>query len=90
LKAKWGHPSTSARRPVACLLVDHRGKSEDGKTAFFDWEDWPRLVRALIGWLSASCILEALRQGNASGRDRYGIARSPICQTGTPVTMALR
>ena len=37
---------------VACLLVDHRGKSQPGATAFFDWADWPRLVRAVLVWLA--------------------------------------
>lgn len=37
---------------VACLLLDHRGKSENGVTAFFDWTDWPVLVRALLTWLT--------------------------------------
>ncbi|MDA1140101.1 MAG: glutamine amidotransferase [Planctomycetota bacterium] len=36
---------------VACLLVDHRGMSEDGVTAFFDWKDWPTLMRSVIAWL---------------------------------------
>ena len=36
---------------VACLLVDHRGKSEDGVTAFFDWKDWPKLMRSVCAWL---------------------------------------
>ncbi len=35
---------------VVCLLVDHRGKSEDGLTAFFDWKDWPKLMAATIRW----------------------------------------
>ncbi|MDA1139244.1 MAG: glutamine amidotransferase [Planctomycetota bacterium] len=37
---------------VACLLVDHRGKSEDGHTAFFDWQDWPALAGAVMRWLA--------------------------------------
>jgi len=37
---------------VACLLVDHRGKSEAGVVAFFDWPDWPRLVEAAVRWLA--------------------------------------
>ncbi len=37
---------------VACLLVDHRGKSEANRTAFFDWQDWPKLVAAVIAWLA--------------------------------------
>ena len=35
---------------VVCLLVDHRGKSEGGVTAFFDWADWPELMAAVIKW----------------------------------------
>ena len=37
---------------VACLLVDHRGKSANGVTAFFDWADWPGLVRSVFTWLA--------------------------------------
>jgi hypothetical protein len=37
---------------VACLLVDHRGKSGNGATAFFDWADWPGLARAVFTWLA--------------------------------------
>ncbi|MBS3764050.1 MAG: hypothetical protein KGZ25_12195, partial [Planctomycetes bacterium] len=35
---------------VTCLLVDHRGKSSDGTTAFFDWQDWPKLLKSAMGW----------------------------------------
>jgi hypothetical protein len=35
---------------VACLLVDHRGMSEDGVKMFFDWGDWPALMRAVMQW----------------------------------------
>lgn len=46
---------------VACLLVDHRGRSgpaPDGShaTAFFDWEEWPTLVRAVLEWLSPDAL----------------------------------
>ena len=37
---------------VACLLVDHRGKSEKDVTAYFDWADWPDLSRAVFAWLA--------------------------------------
>ena len=37
---------------VACLLVDYRGKSENGVTAFFDWADWPGLAQAVFAWLA--------------------------------------
>ena len=37
---------------VACLLVDYRGKSANGTTAFFDWADWPGLARAVFAWLA--------------------------------------
>ena len=37
---------------VACLLVDHRGKSTKGVTAFFDWADWPGLARSVFVWLA--------------------------------------
>lgn len=40
------------RGRVACLLVDHRGRSQDGVTAFFDWAHWPRLVEAVLTWLA--------------------------------------
>ena len=36
---------------VACLLVDYRGKSEPGVTAFFDWQAWPQLVEGVMRWL---------------------------------------
>jgi len=41
---------------VACLLVDHRGKSEPGVTAFFDWADWPALLRAVFAWLAPDAL----------------------------------
>ncbi len=37
---------------VACLLADHRGKSEQDVTAFFDWKEWPELLHALFTWLA--------------------------------------
>lgn len=37
---------------VACLLIDHRGRSGDGATAFFDWRDWPALMQAVCHWLA--------------------------------------
>ncbi|MGD0090930.1 MAG: hypothetical protein ABSE73_13515, partial [Planctomycetota bacterium] len=37
---------------VACLLLDHRGKSEPGVTAFFDWAGWPALLHAVFAWLA--------------------------------------
>ena len=37
---------------VACLLLDYRGKSEHGVTAFFDWKEWPRLTEAVLRWLA--------------------------------------
>jgi hypothetical protein len=37
---------------VACLLVDHRGKSGPGVTAFFDWPEWPRVEEAVLRWLA--------------------------------------
>ncbi|MHB9130868.1 MAG: glutamine amidotransferase [Armatimonadota bacterium] len=37
---------------VACLLLDHRGKSDDGINMFFDWQDWPALARGVIAWLA--------------------------------------
>jgi hypothetical protein len=37
---------------VACLLLDHRGKSEKGVTAFFDWKDWPGLAESVMRWLA--------------------------------------
>jgi hypothetical protein len=60
---------TSARGPVlvgwqlgkgrvACLLVDHRGKSEGGTTAFFDWKDWPGLATAVMRWLAPEAGLQ--------------------------------
>jgi hypothetical protein len=37
---------------VACLLAMHKGHSGEGATAFFDWEDWPRLAAAVLRWLA--------------------------------------
>jgi hypothetical protein len=37
---------------VACLLVDHRGRSDGDVTAFFDWKDWPRLAAAVLAWVA--------------------------------------
>ncbi len=65
---------------VACLLVDHRGKSTDELTAFFDWPDWPKLVAAVIAWLTpdggrhepppvAADAPEILRQFEAASDD---------------------
>jgi len=49
------------RGRVACLLVDHRGCSgpaPDGShaTAFFDWEEWPALVQAVLEWLAPDAL----------------------------------
>lgn len=41
---------------VACLLLDHRGKSEPGVTTFFDWADWPALQRAVFAWLAPDAL----------------------------------
>ena len=41
---------------VACLLTTHRGRSDDGVTAFFDWKDWPRLQAAVLNWLAPSAL----------------------------------
>lgn len=41
---------------VACLLLDHRGKSEKDVTAFFDWKDWPDLMRAVFAWLAPEAM----------------------------------
>lgn len=41
---------------VACLLTTHRGKSENGVTAFFDWADWPRVQEAVIRWLTPEAV----------------------------------
>lgn len=48
---------------VACLLVDYRGRTGEGVTAFFDWQDWPRLAEATVRWLTP----EAGRAAAASG-----------------------
>lgn len=37
---------------VACLLATHKGRSQEGTLAFFDWADWPGLVAGLIRWLA--------------------------------------
>ncbi len=44
---------------VACLLVDHRGKSKNGITAFFDWSDWPKLMQAVANWLAPEAMTKA-------------------------------
>jgi hypothetical protein len=41
---------------VACLLVDHRGKSEAGTTAFWNWPDWPKLAAAVLDWLAPDAV----------------------------------
>jgi hypothetical protein len=46
---------------VACLLVDHRGRSgptADGShaTAFFDWKAWPRVMEGLLRWLAPAAL----------------------------------
>lgn len=41
---------------VACLLLDHRGKSEKDVTAFFDWADWPSRLRAVLSWLAPDAL----------------------------------
>lgn len=43
---------TLGKGRVACLLLDHRGHSEKDVTAYFDWQDWPRLAGAVLRWLS--------------------------------------
>jgi hypothetical protein len=47
---------TLGKGRVACFLVDHRGRSEEGVTAFFDWHGWPELARAVIGWLAPDAL----------------------------------
>ena len=42
---------------VACWLADHRGKSEKETTAFYDWDQWPGLMRALFNWLAPQANL---------------------------------
>ncbi len=37
---------------VACLLIDYRGRSDKNATAFFDWEDWPKLMAAALRWVA--------------------------------------
>ncbi len=55
---------------VACLLVDYRGKSEKGVTAFFDWADWPGLARAVFAWLAP--------EAGKVGPPRSGIAADEV------------
>ncbi|MEI6366225.1 MAG: glutamine amidotransferase [Planctomycetota bacterium] len=51
-----GHPILvgwqAGKGRVACLLVDHRGKSTPEVTAFFDWKDWPHLASGVLRWLA--------------------------------------
>ena len=41
---------------IVCLLVDHRGKSTEKQTAFFDWTDWPKLMRAILAWAAPNAM----------------------------------
>ncbi|MFP4027506.1 MAG: glutamine amidotransferase [Candidatus Brocadiia bacterium] len=45
---------------VACLMAMHRGHSNPEATAFFEWNDWPSLLGAVLRWLSpkASVVRE--------------------------------
>jgi len=45
---------TLGKGRVACLLLDHRGKSDAQGMVYFDWPEWPKLMRAVIGWLTPS------------------------------------
>ena len=47
---------TLGRGRVACLLVDYRGRSKGSTTAFFDWAEWPRLLEAVIRWLTPEAV----------------------------------
>jgi hypothetical protein len=35
---------------VVCLLTEHRGQSGDGVRMFFDWQEWPALMHAVLAW----------------------------------------
>ncbi|MHB9131534.1 MAG: hypothetical protein ACYDBB_10660 [Armatimonadota bacterium] len=41
---------------VACLLLDHRGMSGDGVNMYFDWQDWPALLRAVMQWAAPDAM----------------------------------
>jgi len=46
---------------VACLLLDHRGKSEGQTIAFFDWQEWPALLHSLFIWLAPKAMASETR-----------------------------
>lgn len=56
---------TLGKGRVASLLLDHRGKSEKDVTAFFDWKDWPAVLRGVFAWLAP----EALQNTPSPRRD---------------------
>lgn len=59
---------------VACLLVDHRGKSGDDATAFFDWEAWPEVAAAVIRWLAPDAGRTDLEQPGGGASATAGLA----------------
>ena len=63
---------------VACLLLDHRGKSEGDVTAFFDWRDWPKLVRAVIAWLAPGAGHEEKRVRAEFSKERLAQVREQL------------
>ena len=84
---------------VACLLVDHRGKSEDGRTAFFEWAAWPRLTEAVVRWLAPNAldkpsVARGARPGQetalptlrrlAEQEEADAILKSPPAEAGAP------
>ena len=48
---------------VACLLLDHRGKSDEQGMMYFDWPEWPKLMRAVIAWLAPSAYTVDTKTG---------------------------
>ncbi|MDA1137708.1 MAG: glutamine amidotransferase [Planctomycetota bacterium] len=47
---------------VACLMAMHRGLTNDKQTAFFDWKDWPGVVKAVLKWLSPDAFTTRPRE----------------------------
>ena len=51
---------------VACLLAMYRGHSDEDTTAFFDWGEWPHVLRAVTRWLAPGAL------ETDPGRNRLG------------------
>lgn len=63
---------------VACLLVDYRGKSGKGVTAFFDWPDWPRVAAAVMNWLAPEAGKTAAKRPGVSAEEAKKLERQLV------------